>query len=104
MWLMLCPRVLMSRASHDKAGKFHRRRFTPLTFLKSVKTFEPLAACSLVNDPRRGYNKLMSVDRLQNVWGARPVSYVNTTSQVLKGRWRTGRAAPHHLTRLQTAS
>ncbi|PWN40360.1 peptidase C1B, bleomycin hydrolase [Ceraceosorus guamensis] len=70
---------------YDSKGKYQERRFTPKSFLQSLKKrFDLDNACSLVNDPRAEEQKLITIDRLQNVWGARPVSYVNTSSQVMK--------------------
>lgn len=51
---------------------------------KYTGSFDPRGACSLVNDPRRPYNKLITVDRLQNVWGGQPVLYVNTSTKQMK--------------------
>lgn len=39
-------------------GEFRRLTTTSRKFLKSVKTFNPKEACSLVNDPRRAYDKV----------------------------------------------
>lgn len=40
---------------------------------------------SLSNDPRNEYNRLLSVDRLNNVISGRPVRYVNVSMETLKG-------------------
>lgn len=70
---------------YDKDEKFHRLKATPLEFLdKYTGSFDPAGACSLVNDPRRSYDKLVTVDRLQNVWGGQPVLYVNTSTSQMK--------------------
>ncbi|KZP18737.1 bleomycin hydrolase [Athelia psychrophila] len=39
---------------------------------------------SLIHDPRNDFGKLYTVDKLGNVWGARPVLYVNTEVAALK--------------------
>jgi len=39
---------------------------------------------SLINDPRNNYSTLYTVDKLGNVWGGRPVLYVNTEIDILK--------------------
>ncbi|KAH0604643.1 uncharacterized protein H6S33_006311 [Morchella sextelata] len=39
---------------------------------------------SLVNDPRNPYNRLMTVERLGNIVGARGVTYVNVDMDVMK--------------------
>ena len=39
---------------------------------------------SLVNDPRNEYNRLLTVDHLGNVWGGRPITYVNVDTTTMK--------------------
>ncbi|UZJ54242.1 hypothetical protein CBS101457_003562 [Exobasidium rhododendri] len=69
----------------DREDKFHAIKTTPREFLdKYTGSFDPSGACSLVNDPRRSYSKLITVDRLQNVWGGQPVLYVNTSTTQMK--------------------
>ncbi|KAI5115428.1 hypothetical protein M0805_002825 [Coniferiporia weirii] len=50
----------------------------------SSKQYPPLESFSLINDPRNEYKKLYTVDSLGNIWGGRPVLYVNTKSADLK--------------------
>lgn len=70
---------------YDNKGKFFSIKTTPRGFLDNYTgSFDPSGACSLVNDPRRSYNKLITVDRLQNVWGGQPVLYVNTSTKQMK--------------------
>lgn len=70
---------------YDADGKFKSLKSTPVKFAKEqTGSFTTQGACSLVNDPRRAYNKLISIDRLQNVWGGRPVLYVNTSTSQMK--------------------
>ena len=66
-------------AYYDKSKKFHRLTTTPLNFLRDhTGSFDPSGACSLINDPRRSFDKLVTVDRLQNVWGGQPVPWVSS--------------------------
>jgi bleomycin hydrolase len=39
---------------------------------------------SIVNDPRHDYFSKLTVDRLGNVWNARPVTYVNVDMDTIK--------------------
>lgn len=43
---------------------------------------------SLVNDPRNEYNRLMTVDRLNNCVGGVPVRYINVAVDDLKAAAR----------------
>ncbi|KAF2726008.1 peptidase C1B, bleomycin hydrolase [Polychaeton citri CBS 116435] len=66
---------------YDKTGNFHLVATTPLDFA------EPLAVkntVSLVNDPRNNYLSLLTVSYLGNVWGGRPITYVNVSMDVMK--------------------
>lgn len=60
---------------------------TPLKFMSDFTgKFTSNGACSLVHDPRNEINKLITVNRLGNVWAADPVLYVNTElSEMKKG-------------------
>lgn len=66
---------------YDNSNAFKTVSMTPLEFANTthVKRF-----ISLVNDPRNEYNRLLTVDHLGNVWGGRPVTYVNVDKTVLK--------------------
>jgi bleomycin hydrolase len=66
---------------YDASGTFRTVSMTPLEFANTthVKKF-----VSLVNDPRNAYNSLLTVDHLGNVWGGRPVTYVNVSAATLK--------------------
>ncbi|BGP57195.1 bleomycin hydrolase [Rhodotorula sphaerocarpa] len=66
-----------------KASKFHRVESTPKQFYKDLGV-DVAQALSLVNDPRHDYKSLLTVDRLGNVWGGRPVKYINVDVDVLK--------------------
>lgn len=69
----------------DVKGGFHTVRSTPIDFLrKYAPGFDPNGQVSLVDDPRRRRNVLMTIDRLGNVWGGKPVQYVNTSLATMK--------------------
>ena len=70
----------------DANEKYHKVTKTPLEFAGELSEKDAVRACSgadvhklfsLVNDPRNEYKKLLSVDRLGNVIGGRPITYVN---------------------------
>ncbi|KZV71198.1 peptidase C1B bleomycin hydrolase [Peniophora sp. CONT] len=71
---------------YDKDGKPHTWEGTPKQFYKDFtsKTYPVAESFSLINDPRNEYKKLYTVDKLGNVWGGRPVLYVNTQIDDLK--------------------
>ena len=78
---------------YDKAGKLHTLDVTPLDLAAGLSDSKALRACggtdvhrlfSLVNDPRHSYGQLLTVDRLGNVYGGRPVTYVNVDTGTLK--------------------
>lgn len=57
---------------------------TPVDFYKSVVKFDAPNHFSLIHDPRNEYNKLYTVDRLNNLVGGKKIEYVNVDIQVLK--------------------
>lgn len=76
---------------YDANGKFHKLSLTPKEFASSLSSKEATRACggtdvhelfSLVNDPRNEYGRLLTVDRLGNVVGGRPITYVNVDMDV----------------------
>jgi bleomycin hydrolase len=71
---------------YDADGKAHSWEGTPLEFYKTFrsKAYSPSDSFSLINDPRNEYQKLYTVDKLGNIWGGRPVLYVNTEIENLK--------------------
>jgi len=71
---------------YDKEGKAGRWEGTPTEFYKNVASgkYPPSESFSVINDPRNEYGKLYTVDKLGNVWGGRPVIYVNTEVENLK--------------------
>jgi bleomycin hydrolase len=60
-------------------------KVTPKNLYQSIQaSFDASEYISLINDLRNAMNKLYTVDRLGNVWGGRPVLYVNTECDVLE--------------------
>ena len=77
----------------DKDGKYQCLHQTPLHFASSLSSSAYVRACagidvnrlfSLVNDPRHDPYTLLTVDRLGNVYGGRPTTYVNVPTSVMK--------------------
>ncbi|KAG6813314.1 hypothetical protein H0H92_012127 [Tricholoma furcatifolium] len=70
----------------DADGKFGKWQGTPLEFARAFvsKPYPVSDSFSLINDPRNAYSKLYTVDKLGNIWGARPVLYVNTEVENMK--------------------
>lgn len=78
---------------YDKKHLLKTLELSPLDFAAGLNDTHGLRACggtdvhnlfSLVNDPRNEYNRLLTVDHLGNVWGGRPITYVNVHKDVLK--------------------
>ncbi|KAG2150487.1 peptidase C1B, bleomycin hydrolase [Suillus clintonianus] len=70
---------------YTEDGKYAKWEGTPQQFYKAFTTkFSPAESFSLINDPRNEYGKLYTVDKLGNIWGGRPVLYVNTEIDDLK--------------------
>ncbi len=78
---------------YDKDGKFSSVSTTPLDFSKQLSDKCTVKACSgtdvhklfsLVNDPRNDYGQLLTVQRLGNVSGGRPIRYVNVDMHTMK--------------------
>lgn len=78
---------------YDKDKKFKKLVMSPLDFAGNLNDSCGMRFCggtdvhslfSLVNDPRNEYDRLMTVDFLGNVWGGRPITYVNVDKSVLK--------------------
>lgn len=69
----------------DVSGKAHSLESTPSEFYhKHCAGFKASEYISLINDPRHDYSQSYTVERLGNVWGGRPIRYINTTSEALK--------------------
>ncbi|KAI4223490.1 MAG: hypothetical protein L6R40_008496, partial [Gallowayella cf. fulva] len=78
---------------YDKDDQFQTLTTTPLKFAKELSSQASIKAnsgtnihelFSLVNDPRNNYGELLSVSRLGNVVGMRPVRYVNVDMTTMK--------------------
>ncbi|KAG1867322.1 peptidase C1B bleomycin hydrolase [Suillus subluteus] len=70
---------------YTEDGKYAKWEGTPLEFYKAFTAkFSPAESFSLINDPRNEYGKLYTVNKLGNIWGGRPVLYVNTEVDDLK--------------------
>ncbi|KAG7837829.1 hypothetical protein KL942_004241 [Ogataea angusta] len=68
---------------YDKDGKFQTITTTPKAFVKDVIEFDTPEYLSLLNDPRNPYNRKIKIDRLNNVVGTDPVTYLNVEIDVL---------------------
>lgn len=78
---------------YDKDHKYKKLTTTPLKFSAELSDSATVRACggtdvhslfSLVHDPRNDFNTLLTVNRLGNVWGGRPITYVNVSMPTLK--------------------
>lgn len=68
----------------DKDHKHKSFATTPLDFYANHVRFDALKHFSLLHDPRNEYNKLYTVDRLNNISGGKPIEYVNLEISELK--------------------
>jgi bleomycin hydrolase len=77
---------------YDAVGKYRKVSKTPLELAKELSAPSLVRTLnanvnelfSLVNDPRNKYNQLLTVDRLGNVIGGRPITYVNVDMDTMK--------------------
>lgn len=78
---------------YEADGSFESLTTTPMKFSSSLsdsKTVRALGGTdvhkifSLVNDPRNKYMRLLTVNRLGNVWEGAPVTYVNVDMNTIK--------------------
>ncbi|KAK1221744.1 bleomycin hydrolase [Marasmius sp. AFHP31] len=71
---------------YDSDGKFGSWEGSPVEFYRTFasKQYKAKDSFSLVNDPRNDYSQLITIDMLGNIWGGRPVLYVNTEIENLK--------------------
>ncbi|KAK7056376.1 bleomycin hydrolase [Paramarasmius palmivorus] len=70
---------------YDSDGKVGRWEGTPKEYYAAFSPkYKPKDSFSLVNDPRNKYSQLITIDKLGNVWGGRPVLYVNTEIENMK--------------------
>jgi len=70
----------------DADEKVGRWEGSPKDFFEQFanKPFSAVDSFSLINDPRNEYSKLYTVDKLGNIWGGRPILYVNTEIENMK--------------------
>jgi bleomycin hydrolase len=70
----------------DADGKVGRWEGSPKEYYQefATKPHSPADSFSLINDPRNAYNHLYTVDKLGNIWGGRPILYVNTEIENMK--------------------
>ena len=68
----------------DKDDKFKSIDTTPLDFYKSHIKFAANEHFSLIHDPRNKFDALYTVDKLNNVYGGKPIEYVNTELPEMK--------------------
>ncbi|GAW01779.1 peptidase C1B bleomycin hydrolase [Lentinula edodes] len=68
---------------NDQAGTWSG---TPLEYYKTfaAKPYSAKDSFSLINDPRNSYSQLITIEKLGNIWGGRPVLYVNTEIEIMK--------------------
>jgi bleomycin hydrolase len=87
------PNAAFTWEYYDKDNNLCTLRTRPTAFAKELsdsRTVRTLSGTdvhqlfSLVNDPRNPYNRLLSVKRLGNVYGGRPVTYVNVDMRTIK--------------------
>ena len=78
---------------YDADGKYHKVMKTPIALAKELSSPSLTRSLggadvnelfSLVNDPRNKYGQLLSVARLGNVVGGRPITYVNVDMDTMK--------------------
>ena len=78
---------------YDKDDKFSSIKTTPIKFARELSSKASVHAnagtdihelFSIVNDPRNRYGQLLSVSRLGNIVGSRPVRYVNVDMDTIK--------------------
>ena len=78
---------------YDKDDKFGNLKTTPLKFAAELSSKASVRInsgadvhelFSLVNDPRNSFGDLLSVSRLGNIVGMRPVRYVNVNMSTMK--------------------
>ena len=86
------PDTKFSWEYYDAHGKYHHTTKTPLEFASELSTPSSVRTLnadvsemfSLVNDPRNKYGQLLTVSRLGNVVGGRPITYVNVDMKTMK--------------------
>ena len=87
------PEAKFTWEYYDANEKYHKVSKTPLELAKELSSPAVTRSIgganvnelfSLVNDPRHNYGQLLTVDRLGNVFGGRPITYVNVDMDIMK--------------------
>ena len=87
------PEAKFTWEYYDANEKYHKVSKTPLELAKELSSPAVTRSIgganvnelfSLVNDPRHNYGQLLTVDRLGNVFGGRPITYVNVDMATMK--------------------
>ena len=87
------PEAKFNWEYYDANEKYHKVSKTPRELAKELSAPAVTRSLgganvnelfSLVNDPRNAYGKLLTVDRLGNVFGGRPITYVNVDIDTMK--------------------
>lgn len=82
------PKEVFHWEYYDADGKFQEVYDSPQGFARQASAqlargdVDPRRMLSLVNDPRNEYSRLLTVDKLGNVVGGRPITYVNVDMKV----------------------
>lgn len=87
------PDTLFTWEYYDASNAYHKVQKTPLqlaqelsapSLTRSLAGADVNSLFSLVNDPRHKYLTHLSVDRLGNVIGGRPITYINVDMTTMK--------------------
>ncbi|KAL9110775.1 MAG: hypothetical protein Q9227_004767 [Pyrenula ochraceoflavens] len=87
------PKEKFTWEYYDNNNVYHKVLKTPLELANELSAPSTRALLSgadvnklfsLVNDPRNKYNTLLTVDKLGNVYGGRPITYVNVGMDTMK--------------------
>ncbi|KAG2733170.1 hypothetical protein G9P44_004160 [Scheffersomyces stipitis] len=68
----------------DKDGKYKSYQTNPRDFYRDHVRLDAAKHFSLIHDPRNDYDKLYTVDRLNNILGGKKIEYVNTEIDEIK--------------------
>ncbi|KAI5960544.1 uncharacterized protein KGF55_004437 [Candida pseudojiufengensis] len=68
----------------DKDNKYKHFKTNAIDFYKNHVKYDAENHFSIIHDPRNDYNKLYTVERLNNINGGKPIEYVNTPIEEIK--------------------
>ncbi|KAK6204847.1 aminopeptidase and bleomycin hydrolase [Scheffersomyces amazonensis] len=68
----------------DKDGNYKSFETNPIDFYKNHVKYDAEQHFSLIHDPRNEFDKLYTVDKLNNIYGGKPIEYVNTEIDEIK--------------------